>query len=230
MRIVERHRSTTSWPRPGVLALVAGCQGLIRLDLGLDGSAAPPAPAAAPPTHLPTHYIYTDYCEEITDRSLAALGASVPRLQSLLLTGGGGPSIRTHAQGVTRHLTHPPCFVLIQRMHMLCCAGCVFVTDAGVAAVASGCRGLSEMALAGLSITDEALHALAAGCRSLVDLDLSLCDCITVGAVAALLAACPAMRRVSVAECDRITESDLQELHVYTHVEEIDHNYTRLHG
>jgi hypothetical protein len=122
------------------------------------------------------------------------------------------------------------------RLRELCLEGCdVAVTDAGVVAVASGCRDLRALSLAGVPVSDTALAAVARYCRGLAFLDLSggadfsraglsacvralprlctlrarRCSGVSDGFLRALVRACPLLASLDISSCGlREGESD----------------------
>ncbi len=86
---------------------------------------------------------------------------------------------------------------------------CKDVTDAGVLAVAAGCRELLSLSLRWLKkVTDAGAHAVLRHCRKLRSLNLDHCSALGDASLVALAAA-PALAHASMAYCALLTDQGL---------------------
>ena len=138
-------------------------------------------------------------CTLITDEGVIALVQGCSQLLSLNL------------QQCTRNITDASMIALAQggcpNLTSLNLCDCKEITDAGVIALAQGCKKLSALNLKFCKhITDAAVIALAQGCPRLSYLDLGWCKQITNAAVIALAQGCPRLSHLDLAECYMITD------------------------
>lgn len=73
----------------------------------------------------------------------------------------------------------------------VCVYNCARITDAGVLAIAKGCRGLAGLQLGSTDVSDEGLISLATWAKLLKALYLANCQHITDSGVRAILQGCP---------------------------------------
>eukprot|EP00899_Mesostigma_viride_P004199 jgi/Mesvir1/13780/Mv15949-RA.1 len=155
-------------------------------------------------------------CRQVSDATLAALGAHSPHLEHLVVAemfgrvtdGGikvvaeGCPALLTlDATNSHEGVTDGALLALAQHcpgLRKLHVGGCSGVTSAGIEALARGCRQLEDLSVGG-GVTDEGIMAVAVHCgASLMSLEIK--DCVDVGDRSIILVArnCPRLRSLHV--------------------------------
>ncbi|KDO32278.1 hypothetical protein SPRG_02757 [Saprolegnia parasitica CBS 223.65] len=122
--------------------------------------------------HLVT--LFLTGCVGVTDDAIIALLRACPRLSRLGL-------------GYCRDVTDAVLFAIADTLwlQVLSLTRCGKITDAGVAAVATQCNGLSALTVASCKrLTDASMAALLEHCPKLLELDVAYCPHITSHALA----------------------------------------------
>ncbi|KAK9826084.1 hypothetical protein WJX81_000531 [Elliptochloris bilobata] len=145
-------------------------------------------------------------CKQVTDAGVAGVARACPRLthvdltRCLAVTPAGYAELARHSPQL-RELRAYACaavndtvlevFSVLSELRLLDLCGAHLVTDAGIQALARGCRQLSSINLTWcVQVTDAGVCAVAAGCPSLELLSLHGLRGITDAAVSALAAHC----------------------------------------
>ena len=87
------------------------------------------------------------------------------------------------------------------------------VTNTGVATLAKGCPGLTNINLQNCGkVTDTGLAALAEGCPGLTSINLDGCDDVTDAGVVALVECCPGLTNINLSYCRNVTDAGVEAL------------------
>jgi hypothetical protein len=165
---------------------------------GAGKGAAKPAGAAAFPSvpqcdvPLAVQAVDLTACNDITDESLAFLGANCPDLSFLRLRLCDQPAVSD--AGVVAVAQGCPNLLAVDLR------GCAQLTNISVTALARHCGALERLCLASCSAVDDAGVGVLASARcasSLVDLDLTRCSAVTAAAVQHLITKAPNLARTT---------------------------------
>lgn len=126
-------------------------------------------------------------CSRLTDRGLAFIAKSCPKLKFLNISGPRNTSY--YIDGTT--------------------IGPMQVTDKGLASIANGCPNLRNLNVSGCRVTDNGLGYIAKGCRQLHSLNVAYCVEVTNNGLEFVGKGCPELRKLNVENCNQLKDDGL---------------------